>query len=154
MKQFYKALFFSGLLGLTGSWAAKGGPIQEGKEIFRINCAVCHARDASGGKGPALDGRSRSHATHHAPETLLGVIAKGRGGMPAFATRLNDRQRAAVFAYIHSLWPEKVRKKYDRKFATDYGTLLKKSRKSRSVSQNAPMHTMGTHGHKEAKHGH
>ncbi|WP_456393773.1 c-type cytochrome [Nitratifractor sp.] len=151
MKRLYQAVFFSGILGLTGLWAAKSAPIQEGKEIFRVNCALCHAKDASGAGGPALDGRSSSHATHHSPETLLGVIARGRVDMPAFATRLDDRQRAAVFAYIHSLWPKKVRKKYDRKFATDDATLLKKSR---SVSPGAQMQTMGMHGNQEPKHGH
>ena len=36
--------------------------------------------------------------------------------MPAFADILSDDEIDAVLAYIKSLWPEEIRKKYDEQY--------------------------------------
>ncbi len=101
----------------------KKSQIAEGKALFGKNCISCHGRAAVGGtikiagvKPPSLNGAGGSHVAHHAPQKLLHTIAQGRKGMPSFGSKLKSQERKAIFSYLHSLWPQKMQKHYDKKF--------------------------------------
>ena len=89
--------------------------IKSGKEIFAKNCAVCHGKSAEGkGMFPALNGTG--HVVHHSPSKLLAQITNGGGGMPPFKNILSKKDREDALIYLHSIWPSKVKKHYDKKF--------------------------------------
>jgi cytochrome c oxidase cbb3-type subunit 3 len=100
--------------------AADQGPdAARGQKVFQQNCGVCHANDATGGRGPDL---IRSPVTaHDVKGDLLGeVIRKGRPdkGMPPMP--LTDSEIADVAAFLHarikeSLQSARVPKVYDLK---------------------------------------
>jgi len=88
--------------------------LKQGKNIFAKNCAVCHGKNAEGkGKFPSL---KAGHVSHHLPQKLFAQIEKGGGGMPPFKNRLSRQEIRAVFIYIHSLWSDKMREDYRKKF--------------------------------------
>lgn len=70
-----------------------------GEEIYRQSCASCHARDLSGGIGPALGAGS---ATVDLSDAFIAqTIAQGRGSrMPAFSRTLSTEQIDRVVGYI------------------------------------------------------
>lgn len=81
--------------------ACSGAPAPDssGEEIYRQLCASCHARDLSGGVGPALG--PGSEASGLDDETLAATIAQGRGSrMPAFGQTLDEAQITRVVAYL------------------------------------------------------
>ncbi len=95
--------------------------IKQGKEVYAKNCAVCHGVNAQGkGKFPSL--RS-GHVSHHSPKKLLSQIENGGGGMPPFKDRLTKKEIRAVFAYIHSLWSDKMKEHYRKKFHKQGGMM-------------------------------
>ncbi|MGQ0617135.1 MAG: c-type cytochrome [Acidimicrobiia bacterium] len=86
--------------GADGPGATVASP--DGAEVFANRCASCHGRDGGGGLGPALaDGRAVERFGDVA--TMTAVIAQGRGGMPAFETRLSEAEILAVAEYLRSL---------------------------------------------------
>lgn len=81
--------------------SCSGAPAPDagGEEIYRQLCASCHARDLSGGVGPALG--PGSEASGLDDEILTATISRGRGSrMPAFGQTLDDAQIARVVAYL------------------------------------------------------
>jgi cytochrome c oxidase cbb3-type subunit 3 len=98
--------------------AANQGPdAARGQKIFQQNCGVCHANDATGGRGPDL---LRSPVTAHDVngDLITEVIRKGRPdkGMPPMS--LTDAEIADVAAYLHArvkegLQSARVPKVYD-----------------------------------------
>ncbi len=110
--------------------------IEQGRELFKKNCAVCHGLKGAG--KPGLDWQKRladgsfpppplngtAHTWHHSPKLLDRIIAEGgkmygkayKGWMPAFGDRLNAKERLAIIKYLHSLWPKQIRKRYDEHF--------------------------------------
>lgn len=75
--------------------------IKRGKTIFQQNCAVCHAKNLTGGRGPDL---IRSDLVRRDKDgNLIGpVVTHGRiqKGMPPFP--LSPEEIADLAAYIHS----------------------------------------------------
>lgn len=75
--------------------------IKQGKAIFQQNCAVCHGKNLTGGRGPDL---IRSDLTRRDKGgNLIGpVVTHGRieKGMPPFS--LSPQEIADLAAYIHS----------------------------------------------------
>lgn len=75
--------------------------LAEGGELFRVNCAACHAWAGDGGalvrqQAPAL------HAS--TPVQIAEAIRLGPGVMPAFGeAALTDEQLASVVAYVEYL---------------------------------------------------
>ena len=122
-------------VGMT-DWPNKED-ILRGKALFANNCATCHGPEGIGPQSPALkvkrkDGKFQppalngtAHTWHHAPSLLRKIIAKGgnsygkgyEGWMPEFEAALTQKERDAILKYVHSLWPEKVKKIYDERFA-------------------------------------
>ena len=72
---------------------------------YKTNCASCHGSD---GRGSAV-GKSLHAADFHSAQVqqqsddqLAGVIAEGRGNMPAFGTRLTKDQINALVKYVRT----------------------------------------------------
>jgi mono/diheme cytochrome c family protein len=80
--------------GATGYAGGAGGvPRIDGKAIFSENCGSCHTLSAaktSGVVGPRLDGANLSR------DAVTEIVRNGRGGMPAFADRLDQAEIRAV----------------------------------------------------------
>ena len=88
--------------------------IAQGRDIFVKNCASCHGKNAQGqGNFPSL---KAGHITHHSPQKILKQIAEGGKSMPAFKEKLTKKERQSAFVYVHSLWSEKMKKHYQKKF--------------------------------------
>ena len=41
-----------------------GSPVEEGRFLYRSNCAFCHGLTGGGGRGPALAQRQFVHGAH------------------------------------------------------------------------------------------
>jgi len=75
----------------------------EGKAVYEQICQACHMADARGGGGagaaiPALAGNPNLAD----PAYPIGILLKGRGGMPWFTDMLTPAQMAAVITYVRS----------------------------------------------------
>ncbi|MFN2548806.1 MAG: c-type cytochrome [Myxococcales bacterium] len=77
--------------------------LQEGRRLLvQYNCSGCHGGRAGGGMAPSL--RDRIWIYGSSPDHVFNSIAEGRAhGMPAWGTRLTDRQIWALTAYVQSL---------------------------------------------------
>jgi cytochrome c6 len=76
-------------------------------KIYKANCDLCHGADGSGDTGPgkafhAKDLRS-DEVRNQTDAALTEVITKGRGKMPAFATKIKPVDIQKLVAYIRSL---------------------------------------------------
>ena len=72
--------------------------ISRGHQLFLLNCAHCHAQDATGDEGPDLHGVLKSDAR------IAGIITNGvKGQMPKFRAKLSDPDVKALIAFIRSL---------------------------------------------------
>ena len=73
------------------------------ESLFVANCSACHQRDGQGipQAFPTLVG---SRVVQGEPGDLVALLLKGRGGMPAFRTQLDDAQIAAVASYVRGAW--------------------------------------------------
>ncbi|MBP7815966.1 MAG: cytochrome c [Phenylobacterium sp.] len=78
----------------------------DGKELYLDNCAACHQPTGKGipGAFPALAGSKVAQGDPKEPITRL---LKGRGGMPAFSSELNDLEIAKVLTYVRVTWGNK-----------------------------------------------
>jgi mono/diheme cytochrome c family protein len=72
--------------------------VVSGQKLFLMNCAHCHAEDASGDEGPDL------HGLRKTDERLRLLIKNGiKGEMPRFGEKLVDRDVDALVAFLDSL---------------------------------------------------
>lgn len=72
--------------------------VAKGRQLFLMNCAHCHARDATGDEGPDLHGVLKSDAK------IAAMIKNGvKGKMPKFGAKLSDADVRAIVSYIRSL---------------------------------------------------
>ena len=110
--------------------------IANGKVLFAANCASCHGPEGIGPQSPALQGKrsdgklqppalnGTAHTWHHDPDLLRNIIAKrgnsyGKGyvgWMPEFQASLTQKERDDILKYVHNLWPDKIKKRYDERF--------------------------------------
>lgn len=74
------------------------GDAAQGKHLFLMNCAHCHADDAHGDEGPDLYNLHKSDARIH--QIITGGI---KGEMPSFAQKLNDEDVRALTAFLRTL---------------------------------------------------
>lgn len=103
---FFKLLGVGTFL-LIFSFALQAGPSpQEGGDLFKQKCAMCHGED---GKGyPALktpdftDPKVQASLTD---DEIVSVIKNGKKGtpMPPFGDKLSDSQIHSLLTYIRSL---------------------------------------------------
>ena len=93
-------------LGAT-AWLGFGQPANNSAATaYKTNCVSCHGQD---GRGSPV-GKSLHVADFHSAQVqqqsdaqLAGVIAEGRGNMPAFGSRLSKDQIDALVTYIRTL---------------------------------------------------
>jgi cytochrome c oxidase cbb3-type subunit 3 len=77
------------------------GGLDQGKAVFRSNCAFCHGLTAQGGRGPNL---ISSSLLHGAPDDAIKlIITRGVPGttMPAFEFQKDDLDN--LIQFLHSL---------------------------------------------------
>jgi len=72
--------------------------VSTGHQLFLMNCAHCHAPDATGDEGPNLHGVAKSDTR------IASMIKNGvKGQMPKFSAKLSDADIQALIAFIRSL---------------------------------------------------
>lgn len=90
------ALLLALLAPLAGS-AAESGLV-----VFHTQCSRCHGED---GRGKAVFTTPSFLTSKLSAEEMEQVIAKGKGKMPAFSTRLSPAEVKAVAAYVKAGLP-------------------------------------------------
>ncbi len=107
--------------------------VAEGAPIYAEYCASCHGANLEGqpnwrsrlptGGLPAPPHDETGHTWHHPDQQLFEITKYGgqrlapagfQSNMPAFEDRLNDRQIAAVLAFIRSRWPQSIQDRQRR----------------------------------------
>jgi mono/diheme cytochrome c family protein len=91
------------LMFLMAMAAQAGAQTLDGKSLFAKNCATCHQASGAGipGAFPALKGNKFVLGDSGA---VISTVLKGRGGMPTFATSIDDEKLALVLSYIRQSW--------------------------------------------------
>ena len=75
----------------------------EGRQIYQEICQACHMADARGGGGAGTGVPALADNPRLADKTFaIGVVVKGRGGMPWFTDILTPQQIAAVLTHVRS----------------------------------------------------
>lgn len=76
--------------------------VDQGRALFRSNCAFCHGADARGGRGPNLVSAPLTHG--ESDDAIKTVIREGVPGtsMPAFS-ELTPEEAAELVGYVKSL---------------------------------------------------
>ena len=78
--------------------AAAGPLVALGRRLFLMNCAHCHAADATGDEGPNL------HRIKKNDVRIASIIRNGvKGEMPRFGSKFNDGDVQALISFIRSL---------------------------------------------------
>jgi mono/diheme cytochrome c family protein len=70
--------------------------LPDGAELYAQRCATCHGTGGQGAVGPQLAGVV---ATKLSVEQHADVVLNGRGGMPGWASSLEDDEIAAIIVY-------------------------------------------------------
>ncbi len=96
------------LVALMGLWREGGSVSAEepaGEQFYATQCSVCHDASGEGGIGPALVDNEFVAGQNEAE--LSDFIRAGRPdtAMPGFEGRLNDRELAAIVAFLHRWQP-------------------------------------------------
>lgn len=76
---------------------ANNATLIEGRLIYIANCARCHATSGGGGAGSRLAGKMVDKYPDVASQ--IEIVTKGKGGMPAWASKLTAEEIAAVVDY-------------------------------------------------------
>jgi mono/diheme cytochrome c family protein len=72
--------------------------VAAGQHLFLMNCAHCHADDATGDEGPDLHGLLKTDGRLHE------IITNGiKGEMPRFKSKLSESDVQALISFLHSL---------------------------------------------------
>lgn len=97
MRQFLLIIIFS--VPLCADQANEGA-IEQGKAIFRSNCAFCHGLTAQGGRGPNLISSDLLRSS--AGDVVRGIISRGVPGttMPGFDFQKDDLDNLLQFLHF------------------------------------------------------
>ena len=116
---FHKSDFRAGSLkhavlftvGTAALFAQGDSGLQQGRALFRSNCAFCHGMTATGGRGPNLVSAPLTHG--EADDSMKRVIQIGVPGttMPAFSDFTPD-ELGHIVEYLHSLQKGTVRREH------------------------------------------
>ena len=91
--------------------AAPDAEVASGKELYALNCMICHKENGKGGK-VTVEGKSidpdditTDKMKAKADDKFVGYINEGfpDDGMPAFKGKLTDEQIKAVVKHVRSL---------------------------------------------------
>jgi len=81
--------------------------VAQGKDLFTINCAMCHGQN---GLGDTPAGKAMKAPSFKDPAVikvsdaeLIAAVTKGKNKMPAYKDKLTDAQIKAVVAYVRAL---------------------------------------------------
>jgi mono/diheme cytochrome c family protein len=85
-----------------GGGATNTAPAESGAQVYEQICQACHMADAKGdtqaGTIPALAANPKLKDRAYP----IGVVVRGRGGMPPFAGMLSKAQIAEVINYVRT----------------------------------------------------
>jgi mono/diheme cytochrome c family protein len=81
--------------------AGGGADAGQGKDTFATNCSSCHG--AKGDQMPTAKLNDPTFLKQRGDQALTQSIANGKGGMPAWSSKLSADDIAGVLAYIKSL---------------------------------------------------
>lgn len=103
--------------------AQSAAQAEQGRQVYRQNCAVCHGAKGEGqpdwqfqrpdGSYPAPPHDNTGHTWHHSDGLLFRIVKYGgaslnipnyRSGMPAFDQRLSDEEIQAVVNHLKTFW--------------------------------------------------
>jgi mono/diheme cytochrome c family protein len=106
-----KVLFAAGAFAvLTGGSLLFGqeGAVGKGRDVFDINCAVCHKTDTTEKKiGPGLKGLFKHETMQNGKkpteENVRALINDGATPMPSFRDSLSDEDKSNLIAYLKTL---------------------------------------------------
>ena len=131
MKLNSKRQAFSGvvllLLALVGPASTRSTPPQKPKstrsfgaqqvaDLFRNNCARCHGGDGRGEtplgntyKTPDLTDAKwwQEHSEISSSASLISIVGRGKGGMPAFGKKLSRAEITRLVAYMRKFKNQK-----------------------------------------------
>lgn len=108
----YRPAMIDALVSYVATLVGGGGPdipkvnpargdLATGGEVFRLNCAACHAWSGDGG---ALQDRQAPPVHAATPTQIAEAVRSGPGTMPAFgAQAITQRQLDGVVRYVHTL---------------------------------------------------
>lgn len=132
-KAFLLSLVLVVAAGVGYCLAGQTADTEAGKKLYDEYCASCHGENGIGQDpkrraggwdsnrvriAPALNGTA--HTWHHSPRFLFKYIDKGsidkKSPMPAFGKELNKQEILSIIAYFQSLWSEKRREYYFKKY--------------------------------------
>jgi len=107
MKRTALTLTLSALLLNCAAAAQKKGDPEKGKEVFE-QCGVCHAHDTDEKKmGPSLKGLYKkakmTNGQKPTDASILAIVNKGKGTMPAFSDVLTAEEKDNLLAYLKTL---------------------------------------------------
>ena len=93
-------LAFAFLLFILAGAASAADP-EDGKLLFQLNCSACH-KDGGNFISPAatLKKKALERSGNFSMEAIINRITNGRGRMPAFKGRLDEKQIEAIAAYV------------------------------------------------------
>src|SRR5579862_5052276 len=96
----FSLLLASLLVPLCFAQSNEGG-LDQGKAVFRSNCAFCHGLTAQGGRGPSLISSALLHSASE--DAIKNTISRGVPGstMPAFEFQKDDLEN--LLQFLHSL---------------------------------------------------
>jgi mono/diheme cytochrome c family protein len=84
--------------------AIDNSSVRTGHQVFmQSGCFACHGEMGYGGAGPTFRGDKLLAAGDY----VVGQILIGRGIMPSYAHKLDDREIAAVATYVRNSWGNK-----------------------------------------------
>jgi len=93
---------------LENPYRASPQTLEEGKELFRTYCAVCHGEQGRGdgpisGKIPPPPSYVSDRLVQFPPGRIFHVISVGTGKMPSYAAQLTADERWKVVTYVHAV---------------------------------------------------
>jgi len=97
-----KILVLGPLIALTA--LALPAAADDAAALYKSKCAMCHGATGTGdtpmGKKLALKSFASPEVQKNSDAALLETIAKGRGKMPAFGTKLSEEQMKQLVAMV------------------------------------------------------
>lgn len=100
-------LMAASLVAAVNASAQKAGDPAKGKEVFD-QCAVCHSATTDEKKvGPSLKGLFKkakmTNGQKPTDASVLAIINKGKGTMPAYEDILTKEEKDHLLAYLKTL---------------------------------------------------
>lgn len=98
-------VFVVAVLLVIGAGSARAG--DDAGAIYKTKCAACHGPDGKGetsvGKANKMRDLASADVQKLSDDDLAGVIAAGKGKMPAYGKSMKPEQLKDLVAYIRSL---------------------------------------------------